>query len=155
MFIQSAEYRLAIDSMRFNGNWISECHELLKTNATNSISVLLDVLEVHYNEFSDACFCLLGGLNPTTDLQEYEDVRTQAKSIRTKFIDLKMHQNVLSQTLPLSNPTDPKSASPLTQTYPIFMDLPIPTFDGCPDSWLSFIDEFDKVVALRPHLTHN
>lgn len=154
LFTETREYRASMGVFRFTYDWINDAHAMLETESPTRLLVVLEELHEHYRNFNEACSTLLGGLDPTIDAQEYEEVRARSRSTQGKVFDLKQRLQAIRpppQATGLSAFSTPlkyrrSTGQSLDGPSNRLPDLPIPKFDGRADSWIGFIDQFDSVV---------
>lgn len=159
LFTDTAEYRKSIGTLRLTSEWISNAYQRLNSTDRARLIVLFSEIEDQYKEFRDASAQLLGGLDRAIDVEEYTYVQDTIKVVRDQVLDIKVRRNEI--VAPISASTPMRSVPdrgtiiggdldlPRPQRLP---DLPIPHFDGRPDAWISFIDQFDSVVDARNDL---
>lgn len=159
LFTETAEYRKSLGTLRLTSEWISNAYQRLNSTDRARLIVLFSEIEEQYKEFREASAQLLGGLDRAIDVEEYSYVQDIIKSVRDQVLDIKVRRNEI--VVPISASTPMRSVSdratvvggeldlPRPQRLP---DLPIPRFDGRPDAWISFLDQFDSVVDARSDL---
>lgn len=162
LYTDSAEFKSHMGTVRFVSDWVKDTHSGLDSLTVPRLRVRLSELDVRYERFTHACSELLGSLDQNIDGPEYEYIRRQTRSVRDMVDDLKIKYN---EVYPKPDVTEPgASSTPLRQAMPArptmldpmqsrLPDLPIPKFDGRPESWISFLDQFDSVVDSQPMLT--
>lgn len=158
LYTDSSEYREYIGVVRFIGEWVDDTHQTLDTLPPAKLRVRLSEVNSQQAKFSAACARLLGGLDPAIYEQDYSYVKHKMRVVQNKIDDLKVRAEELATpferdpsatSTPFKVPRPSQFTSP-TSKLPV---LPIPRFDGRPDSWISFIDQFDSVVDNQPDLT--
>jgi hypothetical protein len=157
LYTCTAEYREAIGVVRFVTEWVDDTYDNLNTFPTAKLRVRLADVNSFHLKFTDACSRLLGSLDPAIDEQEYSSLRRKMRTVRNQLDDLKVKADELFLALPgpsaTSTPSKPPRDSHSSSPTSKLPYLPIPRFDGLPESWISFLDQFDSVVDNQPDLT--
>lgn len=157
LYTDTAEYHEAIGEIRYVSDWVDDSHRVLETFSVNRMRARLSDLPLMCDKFRAACSKLLGNLDPAIYEQEYVQIKTEMRVVRDKVDDLKIR---LEEIKPHQFES-PRTSTPLKENKSMILDtpvsklpdLPIPRFDGRPDGWISFIDQFDSVVDNQPTLT--
>lgn len=160
LFTETAEYRKSVGTFRLTADWITSAHQNINTAERARLFVYFGELDDHYKEFRDSGANLLGGLDQAIDTEEYAYVQNQIRSVGDKVVDLKIKRNELIPPA-ASTPTRTTGTGDRFTLAPSefdrvraqkLPDLPIPRFNGRPDAWISFLDQFDSVVDARTDL---
>lgn len=161
LFVETSVYRGANGTFRFVIEWLGNTHAMMENAPLDKLFTRLNDLEDNYGQLKDACKILLGGLDPIVDKTEYQEVLTGMKDMQIKVDDLRVKYSELRTRLqrndePSAFSTPNRDSKPVSFSSPSLSyrlpDLPVPKFDGKPDSWISFIDQFDSVIDSQPKL---
>lgn len=156
LYTESGEFKSLLGVVRFTCGYFQSVFDEKDNISKDRLIVRLMDLEPNYAKFNDACATLLGFLDTSIDRQEYDDLQAKINLARDQVTELRLKLSEFRPTpIASSTPTRPSHAFNCDYAIPrqSLPDLPLPRFDGSPESWVSFHDQFKSMVDLRSDLT--
>lgn len=157
IYTDSNEYKHLLGLLRYTYDWLADSSSIIDKVPITRLLMRLSDLDSNYAKFNDACAKLMGYLDPIIDKPEYDDLQLKIKSAREIVDELKL-KRYEAEPSPRAYSTPQKDLSTYSCDAPrprssVLPELSTPRFDGRPDSWISFQDQFDSIVHRRTDLT--